>query len=36
MRALAKLMLNLFRGKFGQRLNQNQVELVDDQKYILN
>ncbi len=30
MRALAKLMLNSFWGKFGQRLNMSQVEYVDD------
>ena len=30
MRALAKLMLNSFWGKFGQRSNMSQVEFVDD------
>ncbi len=30
MRALAKLMLNSFWGKFGQRLNMSQVEYVED------
>ncbi|XP_053405164.1 uncharacterized protein LOC128558905 [Mercenaria mercenaria] len=30
MRALAKLMLNSFWGKFGQKLNKNQVEFIDE------
>ena len=30
MRALAKLMLNSFWGKFGQRSNMGQVDIVDD------
>ena len=30
MRALAKLMLNSFWGKFGQRSNMSQVDLIDD------
>ena len=29
-RALAKLMLNSFRGKFGQRSNMQQVDIIDD------
>ncbi len=35
LRALAKLMLNSFWGKFGQRSNMQQVDIVEDPRYTL-